>query len=293
MFDYEQAIREELPPGETGLVYSRFNGPNQQILEGRLAIWDGAEEALVFSSGMTAICVLMIGQSVLREFGVRTGAVNVNSGGTISPGTSIGTLTLNSPPTLNGTNFMEIDRNGGVSLADKLVLTSGTLNYGGTLVVSNAGAALTGLGSSLGAAIPYVGLAVAAGMMLADPPTFDVSTYWREPPSYVVGIMGIVLVWLWACDRVGRWPALDRRLGIALEHEVGGAAELHGELSTYLPPLLHRADRASMGASVELRVPFLDMNLVALAMVFEFLRHWNSTGRLPVAATVKSTVPPT
>jgi len=46
--------------GAEGLVYSRFNGPNQEILENRLSVWDGAEEALVFSSGMTAICILMM-----------------------------------------------------------------------------------------------------------------------------------------------------------------------------------------------------------------------------------------
>jgi autotransporter-associated beta strand protein len=76
--------------------------------------------------------------------GTIAGAVVVNSGGTVSPGQSIGTLTLNSAPTFSGTNFMEINRNGGAPLADKIVLTSGTMNYGGTLVVSNAGAALTG-----------------------------------------------------------------------------------------------------------------------------------------------------
>lgn len=46
--------------GAEGLVYSRFNGPNQEILEDRLSIWDGAEDALTFSSGMTAICILMM-----------------------------------------------------------------------------------------------------------------------------------------------------------------------------------------------------------------------------------------
>ncbi|MEO7297309.1 MAG: GH25 family lysozyme [Verrucomicrobiota bacterium] len=76
--------------------------------------------------------------------GTIAGVVTVNSGGTISPGASIGTLTLNSAPTFIGTNFMEINRNGGSSLADKIVLTSGTLNYGGTLVVSNIGATLIG-----------------------------------------------------------------------------------------------------------------------------------------------------
>jgi hypothetical protein len=39
---------------------------------------------------------------------------------------------------------MQIDRNGGSSRADKVVLTAGTLTYGGTLVVSNSGAALVG-----------------------------------------------------------------------------------------------------------------------------------------------------
>ena len=43
-----------------GLVYSRFNGPNQEILEDRLAVWDGAEDALVFSSGMSAIATLLL-----------------------------------------------------------------------------------------------------------------------------------------------------------------------------------------------------------------------------------------
>jgi methionine-gamma-lyase len=43
-----------------GLVYSRFNGPNQEILEDRLAIWEDAEAALSFSSGMTAITSLVL-----------------------------------------------------------------------------------------------------------------------------------------------------------------------------------------------------------------------------------------
>ena len=46
--------------GAEGLVYSRFNGPNQEILEDRLGIWDEAEETLVFSSGMSAIATLLL-----------------------------------------------------------------------------------------------------------------------------------------------------------------------------------------------------------------------------------------
>jgi methionine-gamma-lyase len=56
-----------------GLVYSRFNGPNAEILEDRLKIWEDAEAALTFSSGMTAIAILLL------TF-VRPGDVVVHSG---------------------------------------------------------------------------------------------------------------------------------------------------------------------------------------------------------------------
>src|SRR5690606_39050602 len=38
--------------GAGGLVYSRFNHPNTEIVEDRLALYDEAEAALVTSSGM-------------------------------------------------------------------------------------------------------------------------------------------------------------------------------------------------------------------------------------------------
>ncbi len=48
--------RKPLPEGETaGLVYSRFNHPNLEITEDRLALLEGAEASAVFSSGMAAI----------------------------------------------------------------------------------------------------------------------------------------------------------------------------------------------------------------------------------------------
>ncbi|MFM5932178.1 MAG: cystathionine gamma-synthase family protein [Novosphingobium sp.] len=55
-----EGITGKRPGGSEGLVYSRFNGPNQEILEDRLAVWDGAEDALVFSSGMSAIATLLL-----------------------------------------------------------------------------------------------------------------------------------------------------------------------------------------------------------------------------------------
>jgi methionine-gamma-lyase len=56
-----------------GLVYSRFNGPNQEILEDRLAIWEDAEGALSFSSGMTAITTLVLALANQHDVIVHSG----------------------------------------------------------------------------------------------------------------------------------------------------------------------------------------------------------------------------
>jgi len=56
-----------------GLVYSRFNGPNQEILEDRLAIWEDAEAALSFSSGMTAITTLVLALANQHDVIVHSG----------------------------------------------------------------------------------------------------------------------------------------------------------------------------------------------------------------------------
>ena len=68
-----EGITGRRPGGTDGLVYSRFNNPNQEILEDRLRIWENAEESLAFSSGMTAITTLFL------TF-VRPGDVIVHSG---------------------------------------------------------------------------------------------------------------------------------------------------------------------------------------------------------------------
>jgi uncharacterized membrane protein len=65
-----------------------------------------------------------------------------------------------------------------------------------------------------GAMLGVVLLVAAAGLALVLQPAFDVTTYWREPLTFVVGILGIVLVWLALCDVVTRQAWIDRRLGI-------------------------------------------------------------------------------
>lgn len=55
-----EGVTGKRPGGADGLVYSRFNGPNQEILEDRLGVWEEAEDALAFSSGMSAIATLFL-----------------------------------------------------------------------------------------------------------------------------------------------------------------------------------------------------------------------------------------
>ncbi len=79
-----EGITGARPGGAEGLVYSRFNAPNQEILEGRLALWDGAEDALVFSSGMTAICALMLAYCAAGDVIVHSGPLYAASEGFVA-----------------------------------------------------------------------------------------------------------------------------------------------------------------------------------------------------------------
>lgn len=48
------------PTEQLGLIYSRLNNPNMQILEERLALVEETEDAAVFESGMAAISTVML-----------------------------------------------------------------------------------------------------------------------------------------------------------------------------------------------------------------------------------------
>ena len=93
-FELAYGLREPAPQEVPGLIYSRINNPNLEIVEDRLAIWDGGERALAFSSGMAAIstCLFAVArpgdvvvhsapvyggsdyllESVLPQFGIRS-----------------------------------------------------------------------------------------------------------------------------------------------------------------------------------------------------------------------------
>jgi methionine-gamma-lyase len=59
-FEIALGMREKGLGEEAGLIYSRLNNPDCEILEERLALWDRAESCAVFASGMAAISTTLL-----------------------------------------------------------------------------------------------------------------------------------------------------------------------------------------------------------------------------------------
>ncbi|UCE02017.1 MAG: cystathionine gamma-synthase family protein [Candidatus Latescibacterota bacterium] len=59
-FEVAYGLRQMGPSETLGLIYSRLNNPDLEILEDRLKLWDGAEAGAVFTSGMAAISTTIL-----------------------------------------------------------------------------------------------------------------------------------------------------------------------------------------------------------------------------------------
>ncbi len=59
-FEVAYGLREKKAGEELGLIYSRINNPDLEILEDRLTLWDRSEAAAVFESGMSAITTVLM-----------------------------------------------------------------------------------------------------------------------------------------------------------------------------------------------------------------------------------------
>ncbi|MHC4937980.1 MAG: cystathionine gamma-synthase family protein [Planctomycetota bacterium] len=59
-FELAYGLRDAKPNEELGLIYSRLNNPDLEILEDRLRLWDRADAAAVFESGMAAITTTIL-----------------------------------------------------------------------------------------------------------------------------------------------------------------------------------------------------------------------------------------
>jgi len=59
-FELAYGLRNINKGEQQGLIYSRINNPNLEILEERLCLWDQADQCAVFSSGMSAISTVFL-----------------------------------------------------------------------------------------------------------------------------------------------------------------------------------------------------------------------------------------
>jgi methionine-gamma-lyase len=59
-FEVAYGLREQEANEEMGLIYSRLNNPDLEILENRLSLWDKSDDAAVFESGMSAISTVFL-----------------------------------------------------------------------------------------------------------------------------------------------------------------------------------------------------------------------------------------
>jgi methionine-gamma-lyase len=59
-FEVAYGLRQPAGDEQLGLIYSRINNPDLEILEDRLTLFDGAESAAVFASGMAAITTSLL-----------------------------------------------------------------------------------------------------------------------------------------------------------------------------------------------------------------------------------------
>ncbi len=59
-FEIAYGLRDKNKDEELGLIYSRINNPNLEILENRLGLWDKADDCAVFESGMSAISTVLL-----------------------------------------------------------------------------------------------------------------------------------------------------------------------------------------------------------------------------------------
>lgn len=89
-------------------------------------------------NGYLANTDITVTGGTLGGLGILGGTINIGNGGTLSPGNSIGTLTVNNTVSLQAgsTVLLEISK---LPLTNDQLATSDTLSYSGTLVVTNVG----------------------------------------------------------------------------------------------------------------------------------------------------------
>ena len=152
-----------------------------------------------------------VSNGILGGAGTIAGPVNVQPGGTIAPGASIGTLTINNALTLSGASVMEINA---VNVTSDLIRGMSSVTYGGTLVLSNLAGTISALNAfklfsassydgafaAITPAIPGPGLAWNTNTLAIDGTLRVLST---APTAIAGSIFGNLQTLSWPADHTG------------------------------------------------------------------------------------------
>jgi len=174
--------------------------------------------ASVISNGICSVngvlnspLVTVASGSTLHGNGTINGTVSVQNSATLSPGNSIGILTVNGDLTLSGTTVMEINKSGSV-LTNDLITGVTNLTFGGTLTISASGDALVGRESfTLFTAKSYSGTFAATNL-----PTLGANLVWDLSQLAQNGTIQVKAVGPVAANDLNVTRAYGKTLKIAL-----------------------------------------------------------------------------
>ncbi len=205
----------------TGVTNLLKTGAGSLILVGNSVpsstLLDLALGTLDLSQATSSTLNLAAGQT-LRGNGTLNGALSTAGTSTVSPGESVGVLTVKGNISLGGTNLMEVDRTAGTN--DLLVTSSTsptTITYGGTLrIVTLTGTIAagntfklfsasnySGMFAALSPATPGVGLAWNTNTLAADGILRVISTVNTNRANIGMSVSGNQLTLSWPSDHVG------------------------------------------------------------------------------------------
>jgi hypothetical protein len=178
---------------------------------------DLAAGTLDLSQATSSTLVLGSGQTI-KGNGLLIGSLTANAGSTVSPGASIGTLTVKGNVVLNGTNSVELDASSGNSdLLRATNTVAATITYGGILKLTNLTGTITttntfklftatnyiGSFTALSPTIPSAGLGWNTNTLATDGILRIVSTVNTSRTNITFTKVGNQLNLSWPADHIG------------------------------------------------------------------------------------------
>jgi autotransporter-associated beta strand protein len=214
---------------------------------------DLAAGTLDLSQASTTSLTLGSGQ-IIKGNGVLIGSLTANAGSTVSPGASVGTLTVKGDISLSGTNTMEVDRVAGTTdLLRATNTTASTIAYGGTLRVVTLAGAITagntfkmfsasnyvGTFASILPATPGTGLGWNTNTLATDGTLRVISTVNTNRTNIAFTISGNQLTLSWPADHIGwRLQAQTNPPGVGLRtnwSDYPGSTTVNSVITTISP----------------------------------------------------------